>query len=128
MVSAECDEGRNERWKDRVTGREIDNIGILVGRTFSVPPEVILARRRGNAREAYARQVALYLSCTGLGLSLTAVAARFGRDRTTVAYACRVIEKRRDDPRVDATLGMLERALGVTPKTMSALERSMVRP
>ena len=126
-MSAECDNRRNKVWKSRATGREIDNIGVMVGRAFSVRPEVMLARRRGNAREAFARQVALYLSCTGLGLSLTAVAARFGRDRTTVAYACRVIEKRRDDPRLDAILGMLERALGVTPKTMSGLERSVVR-
>jgi chromosomal replication initiation ATPase DnaA len=92
----------------------------LVGRTFSVNPAAIRARRRGEARTAFARQVAIYLTHIGFGLTLTEVAALFGRDRTTVAHACRVVERRRDEPEMDATVGMLERALGLATKAIDA--------
>jgi chromosomal replication initiation ATPase DnaA len=91
----------------------IADLDALVGRAFSVAPEAIRATRRGEAKAAFARQVAIYLTHIGFGLTLTEVAALFGRDRTTIAHACRVIERRREEPGIDATVGMLERALGV---------------
>lgn len=93
--------------------RRIADLDGLIGRTFSVEPQSIRAPYRGEGRTAFARQVAIYLSHIGFGLTMTEVGALFGRDRTTVAYACRVIERKRDEPQIDATVGMLERALGV---------------
>ena len=112
---------------DEPTGPEVTHIDILVARAFSVNPGAIRAPRRGSARAAFARQVAIYLSCTGFGLTLTAAGALFGRDRTTVAHACRVVEKLRDDPEVDATVGMLERAIGLVPRTTRRERRSASR-
>ena len=47
--------------------------------------------------------------------TFTKAAALCGRDRTTAAHACRVIEDRRDDPRFDAKLIALEAMLMVIP-------------
>jgi chromosomal replication initiation ATPase DnaA len=52
----------------------------------------------------------MYLAHVAFGLSLSEVGRAFGRDRTTAAHACRLIEERRDDPEVDAILSPLEGA------------------
>lgn len=74
-----------------------------------VAPSDLLAASRGRARIAAARQLAMYLCHVGAGRSLTDVGLFFGRDRTTVAHACRLIEDRRDDPVFDGRLDELER-------------------
>ena len=66
---------------------------------------------RGNARVALARQTAMYLAHTVGRLTLTEVGDMFGRDRTTVAHACAVVEDRRDDINFDRTMEVLERAV-----------------
>jgi len=63
---------------------------------------------RGRAKVALARQVAMYLAHVACGLSMTDTGRLFGRDRTTVAHACGVIEDRRDDPLFDRALDLLE--------------------
>jgi chromosomal replication initiation ATPase DnaA len=55
----------------------------------------------------------MYLAHVGFGLRYGAIGAGFGRDRTTAARACRLVEERRDDPSVDALLGALEGIFGV---------------
>ncbi len=69
--------------------------------------------RRGSADVAFARQVAIYLSHTSLGLSYGAAGSFFGRDRTTAAHACRKVEDLREDPAFDTIVDFLERALAV---------------
>jgi hypothetical protein len=66
---------------------------------------------RGKAKVALARQVAMYLAHVACRLSLTDTGKLFGRDRTTVAHACAVIEDRRDDPLFDRALDLLEWAV-----------------
>jgi chromosomal replication initiation ATPase DnaA len=58
-----------------------------------------------------ARHIAMYLSHVALGQSLSAVGTAFGRDRTTVSYACGLIEDMRDDPKIDLELDRLEAIL-----------------
>jgi hypothetical protein len=87
----------------------------LVGSAFGIGGAALLAPRRGAAEIAVARQVAMYLAHTRLGVSLTLAGAFFGRDRTTAAHACRRVEERREGPRFDAILGCLERAVDVWP-------------
>jgi chromosomal replication initiation ATPase DnaA len=60
---------------------------------------------------SFARQIAMYLAHTQLGLSYTGAGNLFGRDRTTARHACRQVEDRREDPRVDSMLDCLERAI-----------------
>ncbi len=79
-----------------------------VSQVFDVLVEDLRRASRGRARVALARQVAMYLSHVGFGLSLTEVGRLFERDRTTVAHACSVVEDRRDDATFDRTLELLE--------------------
>lgn len=81
------------------------------GILFEVPVQDIRAPRRCAARTAFARQVAMYLAHVVFGLSLTRVGAIFGRDRTTVAHGCAVVEMRRDEPRLDRALSIVEMVL-----------------
>ena len=87
----------------------------LVASAFGIGGAALIAPRRGPAEIAVARQVAMYLAHTRLGVSLTLAGAFFGRDRTTAAHACRRVEERREEPRFDAILGCLERAVDVWP-------------
>lgn len=75
----------------------------------------MLIESRGNAQLAFSRQVAMYLTHVAFGLSLQRVATAFLRDRSTVAYACNLIEDRRDDPKIDDMLDQLEASLRAAP-------------
>jgi chromosomal replication initiation ATPase DnaA len=50
----------------------------------------------------------MYLCHVAVGRSLQAVGEVFGRDRTTVSYACALIEDMRDDRAFDAAVAALE--------------------
>lgn len=83
---------------------------------FGVAALELRAPTRRRAPVALARQVAMYLAHVVCGLSLTSVGVLFGRDRTTVAYACALMEDRRDDPAFDRSLEQLELAIAVLIK------------
>lgn len=82
-----------------------------IAAAFAVPPHQLRAATRCAAPIAFARQSAMYLAHVALGLTYTDVGRVFGRDRTTAAHACRRVEDRREDPRIDAMLASLEQAL-----------------
>jgi hypothetical protein len=63
---------------------------------------------RHRAAEALARQVSIYLGHVGCGLTYAEVGRLYGRDRSTAAHACSVIEDKRDDQRFDRLLELLE--------------------
>lgn len=110
MQSVDADGRRG----DCVGGAErggVGNVVATVASAFAVRPEQINGLRRGSSRTAFARQVAIYLLHTRLGLSYSASGALFGRDRTTAAYACRVVEEKREDARIDGIVDCLERAI-----------------
>lgn len=115
-MGLECSGSRLKVAGSAASRQRIADMDLLVARAFSVDPGAIRATRRGRGQTAFARQVAIYLTHIGFGMTLTEVATLFGRDRSTVSYACRLIERRRDEPRIDATVGMLERALGVATR------------
>lgn len=83
----------------------------MVESAFGVGTSALHAPGRGAAPVAFARQVAMYLVHVRLGLSYSAAGSFFGRDRTTAAHACRVIEERREDAGLDSLLDCLERAI-----------------
>lgn len=82
-----------------------------VVQVFGVGRDDLHRLSRGRAKVALARQVAMYLAHVACGLTLTDTGRLFGRDRTTVAHACGVIEDRRDDPLFDRALDLLEWAV-----------------
>ena len=80
----------------------------LVADAFGLPAGELSGLTRGCAKVALARQTAMYLARVCLGFTLSEAAALYGRDRTTAAHACRVIEDLRDDPHFDARLTAIE--------------------
>jgi chromosomal replication initiation ATPase DnaA len=50
------------------------------------------------------RQIAMYVTHVALGIKMQDVGRGFCRDRTTVRYACQVIEDLRDDLEFDRTM------------------------
>jgi chromosomal replication initiation ATPase DnaA len=70
---------------------------------------------RGTSATAFARQAAMYLTHVAFGMSLQRVAIAFARDRSTVSYACRTVEDRRDDAAFDDLLDQLEASLRAAP-------------
>lgn len=83
----------------------------LVAREKNVPIRLLRHRSRCRADAARARQLAMYLSHVILGRSLTEIGDAFGRDRTTVSYACALIEDLRDDRAFDEEVLALEQRL-----------------
>ena len=71
----------------------------------------VLSPTRSRLPIASARQLAMYLCHVMLGLNLTEVGRYFGRDRTTVSYACALIEDAREDRAVDSEIEALEDAI-----------------
>lgn len=82
-----------------------------VAAAFTLPIGELRTPERRCARAAFARQSAMYLAHVAFGLSYTDVGRAFGRDRTTAAHACRIVEDRRTDPGLDTTLASLEHLL-----------------
>lgn len=82
-----------------------------VALSYGVAAPELRAPTRCRAPVAFARQVAMYLAHVVCGLSMTSVGVLYGRDRTTVAYACALVEDRRDDPDFDRSLEQLELAI-----------------
>jgi chromosomal replication initiation ATPase DnaA len=80
----------------------------LVARYMKVDADTMLAPSRCKERIARARQVAMYLTHTTQEMPMSEVAEAFGRDRTTVSYACHLVEDMRDDQKFDAMLIGLE--------------------
>ena len=75
---------------------------------YEVRPADLLAAPRGSRKISRARHVAIYLAHVTLGLPLASVALLFGRDRSTAAYACRLVEDMRERPDFDVAVATLE--------------------
>lgn len=95
----------------------------LICATLRIGIHELRAESRGRAAAAFARQMAMYLAHVHFGISLTGVGRYFGRDRTTVAHACAVIEDARDAAPAGPLLDSLETALASWQSGMAVLER-----
>ena len=93
---------------DPETGRLCRLAEAAAAAAFAVPLRALRAPSRCRADIAFARQSAIYLAHVALGQNLAAVAAAFGRHRSTAMHACRRVEERRDDPVTDALFDTLE--------------------
>ncbi len=83
----------------------------LTAYALGLKSEVLLSPERGRPIEARARHIAIYITHVALGMSLARVARAFDRDRSTIAYACRLVEDKRDDPDFDDWLEQLSMGL-----------------
>ncbi|MDP4593639.1 MAG: hypothetical protein NWT00_03615 [Beijerinckiaceae bacterium] len=65
--------------------------------------------------------VAIYLAHVVFGLSQRNVGRMFGRDRTTIRYACARVEDARDDPLLDFALNALTAGLAIHAVSIAQL-------
>jgi chromosomal replication initiator protein len=73
----------------------LDTIKLRVAHDFGITVAELEGERRTD-RVAWARQVAMYLARTALGMTLEEVGQAFGnRDHGTVMHACRVVTQRK---------------------------------
>lgn len=83
----------------------------LVSRRLNVPVSLLLHHKRCERRIARARQLSMYLMHVIMQRDYADVGKVFGRDRTTVTYACALIEDLREDPEFDTLVSELETEL-----------------
>lgn len=91
---------------------ETARVCALVARARGISMSALLQRSRGRAPVALSRQIAMYLSHVVLGRTLSDIGARFGRDRTTVAHACALVEDLRDNAAFESMIAELEALIG----------------
>lgn len=94
--------------ESRSPERKCRRITTSVAAEFGIALADIESAARGSREAAFARQIAMYLAHVGFGLGFTEIGKFFGRDRTTVAHACRVVEDRRDDVWFECRIAALE--------------------
>lgn len=75
---------------------------------YRVPLSDISSKTRRSPSAALARQVAMYVAHVAFGVKIADVGVCFGRDRTTVSYACNRVEDWRDDAGFDDMLMKME--------------------
>ena len=95
----------------------------LVAERRGVALADLLRTTRSEAHIAAARQLAMYLVNVKLGRTMTEIGVLFGRDRTTVSHACRVIEDQRDGA-FDHDIEKLEEAIDALGVDADSGERS----
>jgi hypothetical protein len=86
-------------------------VQIAVSRAMGIGLLALVAPDRGGPREAFARQMAMYLCRLVYAMSLKDIAVAFGRDRSTAMHAIQRVEDARDHPDVDRRLAWLETAI-----------------
>ena len=87
---------------------QCDAVITLVAQEKRIPIRLLMHKSRCRMGTARARQLAMYLCHVALGRSLQEVGDIFGRDRTTVSYACALMEDMRDDRSFDDAVAALE--------------------
>ena len=124
-----CGFGEERKYNQPPDGYAVMQPGIPAARQLALRAALIVAEEagvdvcalyapnRGPAEVAFARQMAMYLAHVTCGQQQSGVGEAFGRDRTTVAHACMIIEEHRDDPKFGQRLQSLEmRLLRLTAK------------
>ncbi len=90
-------------------------VAAIVAIEFGVASPRMFSKTKGPSHLSFARQVSMYLVHVVYQINLSRVARAFSRDRSTVSYACNVIEDCREDPYFDEKLVRLEIFLNRAP-------------
>lgn len=90
-----------------------DGVIDLLALFFNVSSRQLRSARRTSKPVARVRQIGMYVGHVTLGMTMTAVGAGFGRDKSTVVHACHTIEDMRDDDEFDLVVARVERLICV---------------
>ena len=97
----------------RQLGKTCRGVHILVDEMYRLVcggmPRARVDRRRVLC---HLRQVAMYVCHVTLQIPLAEIGRAYGRDRSTVGYACRLTEDRREDRAYDDFVSAVERTAG----------------
>ncbi|MEO3998530.1 helix-turn-helix domain-containing protein [Mesorhizobium sp. CAU 1732] len=88
-----------------------DGVIDITSALFNVSGRDVRQPGRSTLDISRVRQVGMYVAHVTLGISMRDVGEGFGRDRTTVLYACHQIEDLRDDAEFDSIVAMMERVV-----------------
>ena len=101
--------GRLSAWPLK---RTCASVRVLVDEMYAMAGGGLPGMRTDRRRVlCHLRQIAMYVCHTGLSIPQTHVGRAYGRDRTTVAHACRLTEERRDDRAYDEFVAAVERVV-----------------
>lgn len=81
----------------------------IVSAMFNVSSKELRKPGRASVPVTRVRQIAMYICHCICGLTMTDVGKGFGRDRTTVMYACHMVEDMRDNCEFDRIITKVER-------------------
>lgn len=84
-------------------------VQMLAGEMVTIAGDRAPLRRNRRRTLCHTRQIAIYVCHVALQIPQGDVGAAFGKDRSTVGYACAVVEDRRDDEAFDAFVAAMER-------------------
>ncbi|MGN6585722.1 MAG: helix-turn-helix domain-containing protein [Rhizobiaceae bacterium] len=76
---------------------------------FNVSGKELRRTGRTSLGVSRVRQIAMYVGHVALGLSMNEIGRGFQRDRTTVLYACHLVEDMRDDDDFDRIVSIMEK-------------------
>ncbi len=113
------------RSADEIGDRAASMLVRIVARADDITVAELFHHSRSRAPIAATRQLAMYLMHVVLGRNLTEVGRFFGRDRTTVSYACIRIEDMRDDPGFEQQVLELETRIGQAVSQISTTEKCL---
>ena len=85
-----------------------DHVLDILAAFFNISGRELRSHSRCERAVARVRQIGMYVVHVTLGLSMTQVGRAFGRDRSTVAHACHLIEDMREDRDFDRIINMVE--------------------
>ena len=69
----------------------------------------VMLRSDHRRHACHVRQISMYVCHVALRIPMSDIGAALGRDRSTVGYACHVVEDRRDDAAFDDFVAAIER-------------------
>ncbi|HWU61770.1 MAG TPA: helix-turn-helix domain-containing protein [Ensifer sp.] len=85
------------------------SVRLMTAEFLFVSGDRIGMRRERRRLACHIRQIAMYVCHVALQMRMTTIGEGFGRDRSTVAHACAVVEDRRDDRDFDEFVSAIER-------------------
>ena len=85
------------------------SVRLMTAEFLFVCSDRIGMRRERRRLACHIRQIAMYVCHVALQMRMTTIGEGFGRDRSTVAHACAVVEDRRDDRDFDEFVAAIER-------------------
>lgn len=88
-----------------------DGVIDIAAALFNVPGRELRGPGRSVLAVSRVRQIAMYVTHVTLRLSMRDVGQGFGRDRTTVLYACHQIEDLREDEEFDDIVARVEQVV-----------------